>query len=615
MNPPRAQSATLTPDDFAAAAPLRTIRSEGEAANSVLAPGSALEDGYTVLQTLGQGGSAIVRLATQHSLGREVAIKSPVGGITSAAALQRVLQEGWVTGALDHPGVVPVHDIATDANGCPHIVMRRVEGLTWSELLADDTEVRNRFSVHDIEEWHLRVLMSVAATVHHAHGRGVIHRDLKPDNVMVGPAGETILLDWGIAVAIDPERVPFLPAAADQHRIAGTPRFMAPELAAGDGAAQGVTTDVYLLGGLLHAILTGDGPHPGSDARRVIALVPEFEFRATPDKPAQLQAIAAKALALAPADRQQSADEFRLNIQHYLENRSAAALYRAGQLEAELLVSSIAENTDPEKIIRHYASARASFDHALASASGSVDAAAGLAQTQAHFVEWQLSRGEAEAARAVLGEMASAPETLVRAVSAALDVQHREREAARRLLHDHDQTARVRTRAYVSLLLGLFFTLAPAFAAAFRPEPTYLELHTATGTLLLLVLVLWWWARDSLERTSLNRLFIRTAAIAPLAQMTLMLGLWRMDIPSASAVHFFPLTSAALTAVLAAAEAPWFFVATVGYAVAFVVSAGIPGLRWPLHTLANLLVAAVALAQWGPPAIRSWRRPRRHDRA
>ena len=614
MQPQPPPSESLTPDDFANDHPGRTIRSEEEGGSELLAPATLLERAYAIERTLGQGGSAIVRLARQHALGRDVALKSPLHGTSSAAAMRRILQEGWVTGALEHPGVVAVHDIAVDESGCPHIVMRKVEGATWAELLADPVRVQSLYGVRDVEEWHLRVLMSVASTVHHAHQKGVIHRDLKPDNVMVGPGGEVVLLDWGIAVAIDPERAPYLPTAAEQCRIAGTPRYMAPELATADGTAQGVATDVYLLGGLLHTILKGDGPHLGDDARRVIARVPLFEFVAEPGLPDRLQEICVRALAANTAHRHPSAEDFRRMVQAYLEERAADALFDAGAVEDAAMQAAISSDAEaPVVALQYFSAARANYEQAARSSSGSIRAEVALAEARTRFATWHLVRGFPEAARAVVSEMSSPPAGLLARIDAASAEEHRKKAEAEAVLADRNPADRVRTRAWVSLLLGLFFTLAPLYAAAFHAEPTYLELHTATGTLLLLVMGLWWWARDSLERTSLNRLFIRTAAIAPVAQMILMFGLWRMGFPSDRAVQFFPITSAALTAVLAAAEAPWFFVATAGYALAFVISAGVPGLRWPLHTLANALLAAVALAQWGPDAVRIWQKKGRAE--
>lgn len=116
--------------------------------------------------------------------------------------------------------------------------------------------------------------MSVAGTVHHAHQRGVVHRDLKPDNVMVGPSGEAYVLDWGLAAALDERAARYLPRTSALVGLAGTPRYMAPEMV--EGEAQHVHTDVYLLGGLLHTILTGDGPHRGDAVAEVLASIPSF---------------------------------------------------------------------------------------------------------------------------------------------------------------------------------------------------------------------------------------------------------------------------------------------------------------------------------------------------
>ena len=144
----------------------------------------------------------MVRSATQRSLGRTVAIKTTLPDASPAQA-ELMLQEAWVTGFLEHPGVVPVHDILRGADG-PVVVMRRIRGATWEALRVDEDWARAQ-GARDLLEQNLRIFVRVCEIVEFAHAKGVMHRDIKPANVMLGSFGEVYLLDWGLALALSDE--------------------------------------------------------------------------------------------------------------------------------------------------------------------------------------------------------------------------------------------------------------------------------------------------------------------------------------------------------------------------------------------------------------------------
>jgi serine/threonine-protein kinase len=144
----------------------------------------------------------VVREGAQHALGRTVAVKSIRGELSDHhGAVVALLREAQLTGSLEHPGVVPVHDVLRDETGAPMIVLKKISGVVWSDLLQDPERLRPLLDVGDPLEWHLRTLMQIATVVHFGHTRRVVHRDLKPANVMIGEHGEVYLLDWGIAGA------------------------------------------------------------------------------------------------------------------------------------------------------------------------------------------------------------------------------------------------------------------------------------------------------------------------------------------------------------------------------------------------------------------------------
>ncbi len=601
---PRASS-TILPAALRSAGPDCTISLAPGGGRTLLGHATRLSDAYTLDRTIGIGGMAVVRLAHQHALDREVAVKAPLTGGASLDATTRVLQEAWVTGALDHPGVVPVHDVAMDDTGCPHIVMRRIEGWTWTELLTEPRHVETLFGARDVLTWHLRVLMSVAGTVAHAHRRGVLHRDLKPDNVMIGPGGEAYVLDWGLAAALDDAAARHLPRAEELYGLAGTPRYMAPEMADGE-SAQGIHTDVYLLGGLLYAILTGEGPHPGDEIDEVLAAIPNFAPNFPPGTPPRLAVLCTQALAADPADRPPGAEAVRRAVQAWLEEHAADALVVAGEAELALLRAARAASAGPEKVVRHYAACRLGFEQALASAPDHGPARAGLAAAREELVRWELGRGEGHAAARILAEMDAPPAALAEEVERAVFVADRNATRAALLLADHDPSAGIRTRVFVSFLLGLLLTVTPIYAHVAQPDVSLSEIALSDGVIFGIIGALWFWARDSLGRSSLNRAYIRTAAAAPFLHALLALGGGAIGLDAAQVIAIFPLTAAALTLAVAATVEPWLLVATAAYLGSFVLSMLDIESRWLHLAGANAALALAVVGRWGPEAFRSW---------
>lgn len=289
------------------------------------------EQSYRLRKMIGRGGMGEVWEAEQASLGRVVAVKrllrrggAPEGGETSARREQDFRNEAVVSARLEHPGIVPVHDLGVDEQGAPLMAMKLVHGSPWSEILRDDREVLDDDS---FLEKHLPILMDMAQAVAFAHSKGVVHRDLKPSQVMVGGFGEVLLMDWGLAVVMDRGAQEVaghpLPSVASASNPAGTPALMAPEQTQSSTAAIGPHTDVYLLGGTLYYLLTNFFPHAAPTAAMAFAkaeegIVDPPEARAPGRRiPQRLAAIAMRALAKDPADRQATALELLADLREY----------------------------------------------------------------------------------------------------------------------------------------------------------------------------------------------------------------------------------------------------------------------------------------------------------
>jgi len=249
---------------------------------------------------LGVGGMGEVYAGVQRSLGRGVALKFvQEGDAISREARAGLLREARVTGRLEHPNIVPVHVLGVDESGVPVMVMKRIEGVSWRALLRDRAHPQWRrweTQHRDALESHVSVLLSVCDALEYAHTKRVIHRDIKPDNVMIGPFGEVYLLDWGIAVELD--------APGSSASIAGTPSFMAPEMVEGTLADVTERTDVFLLGATLHVALTGRPRHEGASLMAILSAASASEPVAYgPEVPEELARLCNDATARSPDDR------------------------------------------------------------------------------------------------------------------------------------------------------------------------------------------------------------------------------------------------------------------------------------------------------------------------
>ncbi len=293
-----------------------------------------LADRYTLTRLHATGGIGRVWVARDRELDRHVALKE----LRPERANQRTLwarfvQEARVTGQLEHPGIVPVYELGRHADTQqPYYTMRFVKGRTLSEAARSHHRERQA-GLADALEFPvlLNAFVMVANTIAYVHSRGILHRDLKGQNVVLGDFGEVVVLDWGLAKLIDqPDDaatdVQHPPGAADltmQGQAVGTPAFMAPEQAAGERDRIDRRTDVYGLGAILYEILTGQPPFRGVDTVDVLRKVREEDptppSATWPEAPPGLQAVCLRALAKDPAARFASAGDLAKEVQSWQE--------------------------------------------------------------------------------------------------------------------------------------------------------------------------------------------------------------------------------------------------------------------------------------------------------
>ncbi|MBA3392295.1 MAG: serine/threonine protein kinase [Deltaproteobacteria bacterium] len=280
--------------------------------------------GYEIGAVIGRGGMGEVLTAKDLRIGREVALKRMRSPTPTRDALSRFLREARIQARLDHPAIVPVHELNTDEAGRPYFTMKRLTGRTLAQRLADDAPSHRM----------LRAFVEVCLAVDFAHSRGVVHRDLKPSNIMLGDYGEVYVLDWGIARVLDQPRS----AETDRHEaqagtdidtldvntrsgvLLGTPGYMSPEQIR--SLPVGRASDVYALGSILFEILAGEPLHPrGQHAVGSTLGHPQAwpaQRKGDDSVPPELDALCAKALSEDPAARP-TVHDLAEGVQAYLD--------------------------------------------------------------------------------------------------------------------------------------------------------------------------------------------------------------------------------------------------------------------------------------------------------
>lgn len=305
---------------------------------------------YQIEEEIGHGAMGTVFRAQQESLEREIAIKTISSSLLSSTERQLFIAESRVTGFLDHPNIVPVHDLGLTEQGNFILTMKLIGGRSWKEIMREDFVGITEGAEEEAEylQKHIQILLSICNAVAFAHSKGIAHCDLKPDNVMVGEFGEVLVVDWGVAVDFrDPSQRKTLMATPiediDQPR--GTPSYMAPELAAGQQADQkiGPWTDIYLLGALLYEVLTGQPPHHHPNVQQVLILAFTSEAPQFPSNvPIELQELCNSALDRRTQSRPTSVDSFRQSLQNYLSHRESRKVSRQAR---KLLDKCLETNT------------------------------------------------------------------------------------------------------------------------------------------------------------------------------------------------------------------------------------------------------------------------------
>ncbi|HWN24324.1 MAG TPA: serine/threonine-protein kinase, partial [Candidatus Sulfotelmatobacter sp.] len=270
---------------------------------------------YRLLEEIGRGGQGVVYRARQKSLNRTVALKViGLGPWTTEANLKRFRREAEAAASLEHPGIVPIYEVGEREGSC-YFSMKFVEG---GQL--DDVMKRESMSMRQTAE----LIAKVARTVHYAHEHGILHRDIKPGNILLDAKGNPLLTDFGLARLVEAEST-----ITRTLEMIGTPSYMAPEQAAGEHANISKTTDVYGLGAVLYQLLTGHPPFAGGTSYQTIRLLLDTEPRQprlwNPKIDRELSTICLKCLEKDPKHRYSSALALADDLERWLRHEPIQA--------------------------------------------------------------------------------------------------------------------------------------------------------------------------------------------------------------------------------------------------------------------------------------------------
>ena len=354
--------------EAATTAPVRTIAEKRAALLRILPPEFLLGSKYDAGKVIAQGGMGAILSTREPAIDRTVAMKVMLDNPAPADVL-RFVSEAKITGQLEHPNIVPVHELGVDEKAQVFYTMKYVRGITLKKVI-ELIEESHEATIKKYPLGHLlTVFQKVCDALAFAHSKGVIHRDLKPENVMIGDYGEVLVMDWGLAKVLDPTRSKAasgfdgrsiihtgvrkeLAAVESQAtNVLGTPQYMAPEQCWGAHDQHDARTDVYALGAMLYNLLTLRPAIEDGDAQAVLAKAARGEIvsplRATAGAkrlphlpggrvPEALAAVTMKAMALHQDARYPGVPELQAEIEAY-QNGFATTVEKAGPVKQFLM--------------------------------------------------------------------------------------------------------------------------------------------------------------------------------------------------------------------------------------------------------------------------------------
>lgn len=423
---------------------------------------------------LGKGGMGIVLCGQQTVPNREVAIKKVLKA--SGTYKRMLLQEAQITGQLEHPNIVPIHQIIQNENDELLVIMKKVEGKTLLELLP----TFQPSDTFELPTTALQYLIQICHALEYAHSHEIVHRDIKLENIMIGDFNEVLLMDWGLGMHL-------LNQIGANPGVVGTPCYLAPEMLSGKPEDIDVRTDIYLMGATLHHLLIGEARHNGTKVRETLEQAQRSEPIDYPNHiPSIFAQIMNKACARSKSKRYQSMMELREAIETALEHWEAIKLSEQAKRNFEQFTVDIAEfKLDVAQVSRHFLRIRTQLESAIDIWSDNQLAKDTLNSLLMFMVDYYIERLEISLAMSLFSDVSNPPDDLTSRIKQAEREYKRLTEAHERAQeYDPLQSKSGRKTLIVSLaaVSVLLVSFAGGYSYFVSQEVTTLRL-VYTGSL------------------------------------------------------------------------------------------------------------------------------------
>lgn len=398
--------------DFADTEFAETLEVEGDSGHETLQKTVADETSSVKLaEEVGSGGLSCIYRAVQAPFERDIAVKALREDKVGEQAARTLVQEGILTGWLDHPNIVPVYDLIEEDGTRPGIMMKHIVGRPWNELIDEPSLIGDYVRGTDPLSSHVEILLEVCKAISFAHQRGILHCDLKPHNVMVGGVGEVYVIDWGLAFIADGSELPgnWGFEAREETVPVGTPGFMAPEMVTGDPARLSPAIDIYLLGATLHAAVTGRPPHSGETLEELLRTAHRSEPHTyEANIPPELVEVIHTAMARDPNDRYESVDAMREALVDYRRHEQSRKLTDEGIQKTLQLRETMEERggeVDEARFYQQIGRAHFALEEALELWEDNARARGAFQTLLEEVIEWELAREDLRIAPMFIEEL------------------------------------------------------------------------------------------------------------------------------------------------------------------------------------------------------------------
>jgi|GEM_PF-938967 len=583
--------------------PLLSFFSEEEESDSISEPAPPAETSkrapdLRVKSKLGEGGMGKVLLAHQRSLEREVALKSIKSKQAPPSAVQALLHEGKLMGSLSHPNILPVYALGRDEQNQPILMMKRIEGVSWQDLVLNPTHPTWEESQQSPDAQmvrHLEIFMDVCNAVAFAHQQGILHRDIKPENVMLGAFGEVLLLDWGLGLRLAKR------SSEKKAALVGTPAYMAPEMLEGNQQVLSEQTDIYLLGATLHMALMGIPRHTGQTLHQLIfSVVESSPFTYPSHIPEALGKICNKATHQDPNQRYQSVLQLKEEIAAYIRHRGSlqlaeAAKKRLAELESLVQHKEVQGQTTPEasdpssttaseetllnpnralQIRDAFLECQFGFRQALQQWSDNPEALDGLQKCLKWMCVHELDSEHIESAESLLKSMEEPPaelNTRLEKLKQQREAERLEKQSLLAMKDELDYAKKPIPRILVMVaifIMGLLAILGSSYSGRAVFEMTYEEALSFDVLLLAILGIGIFWKRKVLLARRIERRFFVLMGVAFSFGFAHRLITFSLDLPLRLGNISENMTVAALCFFAGVAIRPWFFLGALSCATA-----------------------------------------------